>query len=112
MRTHWLLRVTPGRSPVRAMDAPLIRLVNVDLPTFGTPTIITRTVFLTPFAAILATASALAFSMRAMISFALPRMLSKLMQSIPCARKYPSHARVSRSSAKSALPSTSRWRLF
>ena len=48
MRTHWLARVTPGRSPVLATATPLSLLVKVDLPTLGTPTIITRTVFFTP----------------------------------------------------------------
>ena len=69
------------------MDAPFTLLVKVDLPTFGTPTIITRTVFFTPRAAIFSTASLAACSMRRMTSLARPFALSKLMQSSPCARK-------------------------
>ncbi|MNI59052.1 hypothetical protein D3C73_1141950 [compost metagenome] len=35
--------VTPGRSPVAAMLRPAKRLIKVDLPTFGIPTIRART---------------------------------------------------------------------
>ena len=39
---HWLPRVTPGRSADTALLRPATRLMKVDFPTFGMPTIMTR----------------------------------------------------------------------
>ena len=51
MGTHCLARVTPGRSSVLAVLRPAMRLMKVDLPTLGTPRIITRTTRFCPFSA-------------------------------------------------------------
>lgn len=40
--THCFVRVTPGRSSALALLRPETLLINVDLPTFGMPSTITR----------------------------------------------------------------------
>ena len=82
---HCLPRVTPGLSPALATAVPRRRLMNVDLPTFGMPTIIARTVLLTPLALSRSTVGFVARSTRLMASFTpLPAFAEKEMASIPC----------------------------
>ena len=50
MVTHCFCFVTPGRSEAIAFTCPASRLISVDFPTLGTPTIMSRTSrFFTPF---------------------------------------------------------------
>ena len=107
-RNHWLPRVTPGLSAALADFRPRMRFINVDLPTFGIPTTITRTAFPTsPFsfhAAILSASNKRTAPANACVP--VPARLSVSMTAMPCARKCFAHAAVIAGSARSIRFST------
>ena len=81
---HCLPRVTPGLSPALATAVPRRRLIKVDLPTFGMPTIMARTVLFTPLAFIRSTVGRTARSTSEIASFTpLPALAEKLIASQP-----------------------------
>ena len=102
-RNHWLPRVTPGRSAALADFLPRMRLMNVDLPTFGMPTTITRTDLPTrPFSfhwAILSASSVRTAPENACVP--LPLRLSVWMTAMPCSRKCFAQTAVMFGSARS-----------
>ena len=91
--THCLLLVTPGLSPTCALAVPAIRLMKVDFPTFGTPTIIARSVLLIPFSLYLLTVSAPVRSISATAFFRIEGFVETSSTAvIPCFLKYSIHA--------------------
>lgn len=111
--THCLPRVTPGLSAAFARAAPAKLLINVDFPTLGMPTTITR-IFAPamPLTARRSRSSANSVSIAFFTPCTPPRfLLVTARQPSPPRRKYATQRAVTSGSARSALFSTYRWGL-
>ncbi|MPM85802.1 hypothetical protein SDC9_132884 [bioreactor metagenome] len=105
--THCLPRVTPGLSPTSARFCPAIRLISVDFPTLGMPTIMQRTVLLTPLSFIASTRGLAAFSIsETAVFFAAPPVALTPAASMPRRAKCEIQRLVAFGSARSLLLSS------